>query len=104
MSSSQEQMAQLVRYASLCDILGACSHYDTISDVTDFITKKLRYVINGYAWTYHGVASNTLQIVARKSKMHLVESEPIEALDAFKSFCKDIERMTVLSVADGTTE
>ena len=64
MNRDQDQLSQLVRYASLCDILAGCSQFADLVSVCDYITKKLKYVINGYAWTYHAVRDGVVQIVA----------------------------------------
>ena len=104
MSAKHEHISQLVRYASLCDILAGCSQRDSIHDVSDFITKKLRYVINGYAWTYHGVQHESVQIVARKSKQLTIERHALHELTAFKAYCENLRSMRSIDLETDTRD
>ena len=98
MSRDQDQLSQLVRYASLCDILAGCSQFTDLVSVCDYITKKLKYVINGYAWTYHAVRDGGVQIVARKSKRLSVTKEPLDELMAHREFCRHVSTMVAVDL------
>ncbi|MGC6418037.1 MAG: sensor histidine kinase [Bradymonadia bacterium] len=98
MNRDQDQLSQLVRYASLCDILAGCSQFADLVSVCDYITKKLKYVINGYAWTYHAVREGGVQIVARKSKRLSVTKEPLDELMAHREFCRGVSTMVAVDL------
>ena len=82
----------------LCDILTGCSQFDRVSQVVDFLSKKLRFVVSCYGWTYHSIHDEHVNVIARRGATPTIENEPIPDLHDFKLFCKGVKSMKAIHV------
>ena len=99
--SSAEQAAQLVRYTTLCDILGGCGQLEDRLQVAEFLTKKLKYVVNAYGWTYHPASGDTLELYALINRPVYLGFHTHERMKGFRGVCESIASIQVIDAQEG---
>ena len=68
------------------------------------MTRKLRYAINGYVWTYHAVQHKGVQIVAPKSKQLTIERNAFHELTTFEQYCDDHRSVRSIDLEKSTID